>query len=263
MTEIMDKIMEDDIVGVCDTLVQMGIFSKDVHTADGVTSWMSETLKAQVLDRKRLNLSLLGHVESKICSPTESEHSNSYEAGNAIRRVFWHGLLPHFKDVSSHKYDQPTTFDELRVRFKYSGRSYDSELKELKSIVKMLSTQMGELKETVSQFVQPVQSSSDSTSRREGNRRFGTSTNFRNSYHTGPVCWRCGKPGHLQMNWIFILVGDTLALVLTTPFFTNGIDLISKGGMHWKPPYWYLAHIQRLSDFHVVYFLDVMCVINV
>ncbi|ESP02736.1 hypothetical protein LOTGIDRAFT_171806 [Lottia gigantea] len=282
--------------------------TKDVHTADGVTSWMSETLKAQGkwpnkseeterstgrpsnqipklsifygesgkgevsydLWKYEADCLISEHVYPDHIILLAIRRSLKGEAGKVIMRlgtkatikeilaklksVFGiceesESLIAHFysarqkeaesvtswacrvenlfaeatERLSSHKYDQPTTFDELRVevrRIEFDlnsrksttdvkpkqsnmvsfGRSYNSELQELQSIVKTLSTEMGELKETVSQFVQPVQSSSGSTSRKDGNRRFGTSTNFRNSYHTGPVCWRCGKPGHLQMN---------------------------------------------------------------
>ncbi|ESO99800.1 hypothetical protein LOTGIDRAFT_173517 [Lottia gigantea] len=91
---------EDDIVGVCDTLVQMGIFPKDVRTADGVTSWMSETLKAQ----------------SKWPNKSEETERSTGRPSNQIPKLsIFYGESGKGEDVSSHKYDQPTTFDELRV----------------------------------------------------------------------------------------------------------------------------------------------------
>ncbi|KAK3101184.1 hypothetical protein FSP39_001606 [Pinctada imbricata] len=158
-----------------------------------------------------------------------------HEKESMLRNVFWHGLKPHLKVASGHKFDSTSSFDQLLVcirelensqrkrndipqktdnsALKQRDTSDKNTIEELKRTVQDLTMQLSLLQQKQNSFpshnIHPHSSICDS--RHSDNdtymaNHFSDNDTYlmnhsEDSHHTyhEPVCFRCGQPGHIEI----------------------------------------------------------------
>ncbi|XP_069113071.1 uncharacterized protein [Argopecten irradians] len=198
LQQVLDKISGNygDIAASEDLLATF--YSAKQTDTETVTSWASRL--EDILDKARTR-----------CSLTQPQ------IADMLRTKFWRGLKKSLRDVTGHKFDSIMDYDKLRIAVRQIEQADSSpekpkpvkvamphgdEMKEMKTLVKDLTTEMSKLKQDLAALQlnrksthnrQPAYRNFNSPSQKFGRQDKPFSDNV-----NGPVCWRCGQPGHMK-----------------------------------------------------------------
>lgn len=152
----------------------------------------------------------------------------STQVAEMLRTKFWRGLKKALRDISGHKFDSMMDYDQLRIAIRQIEQAETSpekpkpakvacqptdDMKEMKAMVKDLTTEMSKLKKDIAAMQQNRKPSNDGRQNSYGSRQDhnyqssheGYTRNRRqdapyrgNGDGNGPLCYRCGQLGHIQ-----------------------------------------------------------------
>ncbi|XP_033730826.1 uncharacterized protein LOC117320329 [Pecten maximus] len=172
-------------------------YSAKQEDSESVTSWASRL--EDILDRAKTR-----------CELTQSQVTEM------LRTKFWRGLKKSLRDVTGHKFDTIQDYDKLRIAVRQIEQAdaspekpkpvkvaipHNEDIKEMKALVKDLTTEMSKLKQDLVSL-QKNRESGHGCPPARGSYKVPQDYRRQDKPYRGdsdrPVCWRCGQPGHIK-----------------------------------------------------------------
>lgn len=209
LQQVLDKLVSNyGNIAAAEDLLAKFYSAKQTDTED-VTSWAGRL--EDILDKARTR-----------CDLTPAQVSDM------LRTKFWRGLKKSLRDVTGHKFDTILDYDKLRIAVRQIEQAdsspekpkptkaaihHSDDMKEMKALVKDLTSEMSKLKKDIATLQQSRNFSSYDRQSTYGEHQSYQPSSYghthdqnrkqdvpfrRNIDGNGPLCWRCGQSGHMR-----------------------------------------------------------------